>query len=534
TYGGPGEEKVYNITSSGSGSYFITGHTTSFGAGNYDILFLEIDDNGNLLNAKTYGGSGADREGYHTTTSDGGLIISGYTNSFGAGMSDTYLIKADQDGNSCCSNDIEGMQVMNANPSLSAISFSISNNIGYTNYFISESLVETNEMLVCMDSIRLIGPDSVCQFAEQIMYNLEPSISITLEWVVPDGAEISEFIGDTAVIINFGNSSGYIKIINPNCGEIILDSLYVTVFQTAIPNLGNDTIICSNSGFWLNPEGSFEEYLWQNGSTDSVFFIESTGLYWVQAWDGNGCSSLDSIYIEFYPSPEINLGNDTLICLNDSLILNVEPGYNSYLWNTGSTGQQIVVYSSGVYWIEVTNEFGCMSRDSIMVQIYPMAFEELNLGPDTSFCENSLLTLNAGSGYTYYQWMNQPGGMNDSLFVVDTAGTYYVYVSNPCSQGWDTIQVEMLEVQEIELGNDTTLCNGDLILLDAGFGFVSYLWQDGLTNSTYYAGASGWYWVEVTDENACIAADSIHLDFVSPDPDIGPDTSFCEGDSVFF
>ncbi|MCB2221773.1 MAG: gliding motility-associated C-terminal domain-containing protein [Bacteroidetes bacterium] len=298
-------------------------------------------------------------------------------------------------------------------------------------------------------------------------------------------------------------------------------------------DLGPDTVICSNEGYLLEAGEGYTSYLWQDGSANSTYNVETSGLFWVEVMNEFGCVAYDSVSVEILPKPDISLGNDTLICSGDSLVLNVGVGYNDYLWSTGQTNPEITIDTAGIYWVSVTNEFGCSAIDTILVQIYPIAFEKLELGPDTSFCEGTPLILNAGAGYTFYQWMNQPG-TNDSLFVVDTAGTYFVYVSNPCSEGWDTINVSMMEVEEVDLGNDTTLCDGDFILLDAGFGYTDYLWQDGSSNASYYAGTTGWYWVEATDENGCIAADSIQLNFVAPDPDIGPDTSFCEGDSVSF
>lgn len=80
-------------------NYIMTGYTDSFGAGGYDIWVLKLDDNGNILWQKTYGGISNDYPRSIFKTLDGGFIITCETESFGAGLSDVWVIKFDKDGN---------------------------------------------------------------------------------------------------------------------------------------------------------------------------------------------------------------------------------------------------------------------------------------------------------------------------------------------------------------------------------------------------------------------------------------------------
>jgi gliding motility-associated-like protein len=344
-----------------------------------------------------------------------------------------------------------------------------------------------------------------------------------LEYLWQDGSTSSYYSVDTSGLY-------WVKVTNQfGCSNY--DSIHITMSPSIIADLGNDTILCSSQAYFLDPGNDFTSYLWQNGSNDSSLFVSSGGLYWVAVTNEYGCNAVDSIYISFLPSPEINLGNDTLICSGTALILEANPGFVSYLWNDGTTNPTLLVDTSGVFWLEITNEFGCSATDTISVSFYPMAFEELDLGSDTSFCESTGYILHAGSGYTFYQWQN---GSNDSILIADTTGLYYVYVENPCSFGYDSVYLEVFPVSEIDLGNDTTLCAGSVVLLDPGFGFESYLWQDGTLNQFYSAGQSGLYWVEVIDNNYCPAFDTIAINFISPDPELGNDTVVCSGEFVTF
>jgi uncharacterized delta-60 repeat protein len=99
TFGGSGDDGAYSIQQTNDGGYIVAGVTDSFGAGGSDVYVIRLDENGNKLWEKTYGGSGNDGAYSIQQTSDGGYIVAGGTNSFGAGEIDFYIIKLDKDGN---------------------------------------------------------------------------------------------------------------------------------------------------------------------------------------------------------------------------------------------------------------------------------------------------------------------------------------------------------------------------------------------------------------------------------------------------
>lgn len=102
-YGGAGYDLGNSITQTSDGGYIVTGTTDSYGAGNEDVYLIKIDSNGSLLWSKTYGGSNSE-EGYSVhQTSDSGYTITGNISSAGSGGEDVYLVKTDKDGNSGCS-----------------------------------------------------------------------------------------------------------------------------------------------------------------------------------------------------------------------------------------------------------------------------------------------------------------------------------------------------------------------------------------------------------------------------------------------
>jgi gliding motility-associated-like protein len=87
----------------------------------------------------------------------------------------------------------------------------------------------------------------------------------------------------------------------------------------------------------------------------------------------------------------------------------------------------------------------------------------------------------------------------------------------------------------LSLGPDIVICPGSSVLLDAGEGFSTYLWQDGSTQQFYAAESEGEYWVEVTDGCGAVLADTVMVSIEQfPQVHIGMDTSVCTGSALTF
>jgi hypothetical protein len=98
-YGGSGDDCAYSLVATSDGGYALVGSTRSFGAGSDDVWLIKTDANGNMQWNKTYGGGFSDCAYSLVGTADGGYAMAGYTDSFGAGSDDFWLIKTDANGN---------------------------------------------------------------------------------------------------------------------------------------------------------------------------------------------------------------------------------------------------------------------------------------------------------------------------------------------------------------------------------------------------------------------------------------------------
>ncbi|MCK4498522.1 hypothetical protein KAU25_04930, partial [Candidatus Bathyarchaeota archaeon] len=99
TFGGSLADVGSSIIQTPDAGYVVAGNTRSFGAGNDDVWLLKTDRFGNYVWHRTYGGTDHDYGKTVVQTSDGGYAIAGYTKSFGAGGLDLWLVKTDAWGN---------------------------------------------------------------------------------------------------------------------------------------------------------------------------------------------------------------------------------------------------------------------------------------------------------------------------------------------------------------------------------------------------------------------------------------------------
>lgn len=255
--------------------------------------------------------------------------------------------------------------------------------------------------------------------------------------------------------------------------------------------------------------------------------------------------ALDSIKIVTLCPSELVADFDSdaqIICVNDSVNFTdlSEPNPISWSWyfegGTPATSinqnpQNILYEDPGSFDVRLIVSDG-INFDTLVkegyIQVLP--FTEIDLGDDQFFCDGDTIVLDAGEGYESYLWSN---GDTTQIISIDIPGAYWVLVTNEMEcPGSDTINITLIPAPDVSLGNDTLICFNEVLTLDAGAGFDTYLWQDGSQGQSLLVTQPGQYWVAVS--NICgTAYDTISVSFSEYfDISLGNDTSFCYGHSI--
>jgi regulation of enolase protein 1 (concanavalin A-like superfamily) len=97
SYGGNQWESGYSVTQSADGGFVVAGTSSSYGSGGYDVYLIKVNSLGDTLWTRTYGSTGWEQGSSIARTSDDGYIVAGWTNSYGVGETDIYLLRFGSD-----------------------------------------------------------------------------------------------------------------------------------------------------------------------------------------------------------------------------------------------------------------------------------------------------------------------------------------------------------------------------------------------------------------------------------------------------
>lgn len=285
---------------------------------------------------------------------------------------------------------------------------------------------------------------------------------------------------DEKIYIAFYSNNPFIGVINnPNsagtAANVVINAMSEPAWAAFPGNiyghgLGNDNVYGLTPDITINPsqditgcDGNdmvlaapqgFGEYTWNDGITTQSRQVTTAGTYWVLS--ANACTIfIDTFHISFVDLA-VNLGPDTAICNDDSLLLNATYPGATYRWQDGSDDATFLTNKEGTFSVRLLKE-GCMVSDTIRIS-YLNPFVNI-IEDDTLLCKGDMLTLHPESRpLSTYNWST---GSNNETISVNGSGIYTVTASNVCGIFSDSVNIRTQECDCLAFIPNAFTPNGD-------------------------------------------------------------------------
>lgn len=232
--------------------------------------------------------------------------------------------------------------------------------------------------------------------------------------------------GATTPSITANTSGTYnVQVTGPNGCTASYD-VVVDLITPPVVDLGPDTVLCSGQVLRLDAGTPGASHLWNTGAQTRRLNVTTSGTYSVTV--NNGCIRSDDVTVQFNPSPAQLAVREFHTCLDDEpkyVILDAGNPGSTFEWSTGASSQVIMAGAYGTYYVQVTNQYGCMVRDSAQV---------IEFCPATIFVPNTFTPNGDGLNDVFL-----PVGKNIAdltLRIFDRWGEL-LYETNDLNMGWD-------------------------------------------------------------------------------------------------
>ena len=239
----------------------------------------------------------------------------------------------------------------------------------------------------------------------------------TYSWSPSSGLSNNTVLNPIAIP---NGTTQYILTATDHLNHVISDTILINVF-TPYVDAGIDTTVCSNETVTLTASSGFIGYDWSCcGYTQSInvntnHTYSGTVDFSVTAYyQSYSCSNSDTVSVTFLPSPDVDFGNDIILCNTETLILDAGAGAEHYIWNTGATTNSVLIDGTSLplgiytYNVHAWNNNGCNSYDTISVNV--QVCSEIN--------------ELAGDGFKIYP------NPSEGTFYIESGQSYFARITN--------------------------------------------------------------------------------------------------------
>lgn len=333
------------------------------------------------------------------------------------------------------------------------------------------------------------------------------------------------FDGTTTNTITVTSPGLYTVTVTNTDGCQSVLSTTMSEYTVTPPGITGSMTICEGQSTTLCASGG-SSYVWDNGATQAIISVNTTGTYTVTSTNQYGCTATNSATVIVNPIPTINILSQNSICRGETVNMTAVSSANTFNWSTGDNTASINVSptSTTTYTVMVTDENGCSNTTS--KQLVVNQLPNIYVSGQTTVCQGDTAVLTALGGVSY-EWNT---GVSSPVLKVTNAGTYTVTVtSNQGCTSSTSVTVTTSMRPNVTFNGNTTICAGTSTTITAT-GANTYLWSNGTTGNMLTISAQGVYYVTATGAQGCTKLDSVIVT-VNPNPvlQISGDNYVCAG-----
>lgn len=317
------------------------------------------------------------------------------------------------------------------------------------------------------------------------------------------------------------------------------DSVFLNV-TTLTLDAGNDTLLCLGAPYELEGQTSLPNPVitWSNSinltgaNTLTPANIQDIPQYYTLTVSEGICMAKDSVFIDYYQKPNLIADDHVDICAPDTFQLNLALGSNFNWDNTilmsDETTANPKFFPSSLTLFILDYEYGngCPNSDSIEIDVVlpPMITLE-----DTVFkCpENAITLVPVFANVNNVSWSTTEQTASIS---VSTPMFYYVDATNLCRTVRDSVMVLNYFVDQVYLGEDTSLCYYQNLSVnpDNVDPSSTYTWSNGNPSLIQLVTGPLTLSISTTDTNFCVTRDTLVIsEYIIQSLSLGPDVAFC-------
>ncbi|MFM7766693.1 MAG: PKD domain-containing protein, partial [Bacteroidota bacterium] len=287
--------------------------------------------------------------------------------------------------------------------------------------------------------------------------------------------------GATTAAINPSTAGTFTVTVTEANGCVGSTSQLVTINSNPVPTISGTFVACQGNTTTLNATTGYT-YSWSNGAISGTINPGTAGIYTVTVTDANGCTGTASQLVTINANPTPAISGTFAACQGFSASLNATPGLVSYLWSDGTSAAAINPSIGGTYTVTVTDANGCIGSTSQLVTINANPVPVIT--GNSAICDGTTTSFNAGN-YATYVWSD---GSTAASISPGTAGVYTVTVTdlNGCV-GSTSQSLTVYTLPTATIAGNNIICygeNSDLNMIFTGTAPFTYVWTNGITNSS--------------------------------------------------